>query len=173
MRLTRALISARPDQVASRPAKPHQRRFPAVVAAAAQFFEDPDQCQVLTSRFGRVRRQQPVELRCPSPQLWPWLRQPLVLEGGLSRPQHLADRVSRKLSAHVRSLIVLPLMRCSRRIRAIVSTICIPDHLLLYQAGSATAQSRGGQFWTPNDTAGNETGRVVSSLTAGAQRWGE
>ncbi|MDR6305651.1 hypothetical protein GGQ85_003375 [Nitrobacter vulgaris] len=37
------------------------------------------------------------------------------------------------------SLIVLPLMKCSRRIRAIVSTISIPDHLLHDKAGSATA----------------------------------
>ena len=47
------------------------------------------------------------------------------------------------------SLIVLPLMKCSRRIRAIVSTISIPDHLLHYKAGSATDQPVGGQFWTP------------------------
>jgi hypothetical protein len=38
------------------------------------------------------------------------------------------------------SLIVLPLMKCSRRIRAIVSTISISDHLLRYEAGSATDQ---------------------------------
>jgi hypothetical protein len=31
-------------------------------------------------------------------------------------------------------------MKCSRRIRAIVSTISIPDHLLHSKAGSATAQ---------------------------------
>jgi hypothetical protein len=43
----------------------------------------------------------------------------------------------------------LPLMKCSRRIRAIVSTISIPDHLLHYKAGSATDQPVGGQFWTP------------------------
>jgi hypothetical protein len=49
------------------------------------------------------------------------------------------------------SLIVLPLMKCSRRIRAIVSTISIPDHLLRYKAGRATAQSIGGQFCRPND----------------------
>jgi hypothetical protein len=47
------------------------------------------------------------------------------------------------------SLIVLPLMKCSRRIRAIVSTTSIPNHLLRYKAGSATDQSVGGQFWTP------------------------
>src|SRR5450759_1790704 len=38
------------------------------------------------------------------------------------------------------SLIVLPLMKCSRRIRAIVSTISIPNHLLRSKAGSATGQ---------------------------------
>ena len=32
------------------------------------------------------------------------------------------------------SLIVLPLMKCSRRIRAIVSTTSIPDHLLHSQS---------------------------------------
>src|SRR6476646_4479808 len=47
------------------------------------------------------------------------------------------------------SLIVLPLMKCSRRIRAIVSTISIPDHLLHYKAGRPTDQPVGGQFWTP------------------------
>jgi hypothetical protein len=40
------------------------------------------------------------------------------------------------------SLIVLPLMKCSRRIRAIVSTISIPHHLLHDKAGSATAPTR-------------------------------
>jgi hypothetical protein len=69
----------------------------AVVAAPAQLFENPDQRQLFTSWFGRVRRQQPVELRCPPPQLWSWLHLPLVLEGGLSGPQHLPDRVPRHL----------------------------------------------------------------------------
>ncbi len=36
-----------------------------------------------------------------------------------------------------------------RRIRAIVSTISIPSHLLRSKAGSATDQPVGGQFWTP------------------------
>jgi glutathione S-transferase len=34
-------------------------------------------------------------------------------------------------------------------VRAIVSTISIPNHLLRYKAGSAIDQSVGGQFWTP------------------------
>lgn len=69
----------------------------AVIAAAAQLFEDPDQCQLFTSRFGRVRRQQSVKLYCPSSQLWPRLHLPLVLERDLSRPQHLPNRVPRHL----------------------------------------------------------------------------
>src|SRR5437588_448726 len=47
------------------------------------------------------------------------------------------------------SLIVLPLIKCSRRIRAIVSTTSIPHHLLRSKAGSATGQPIGGQFWKP------------------------
>jgi hypothetical protein len=46
--------------------------------------------------------------------------------------------VPRHLQVPAISLIVLPLMKCSRRIRAIVSTISIPNHLLRYKAGSAT-----------------------------------
>ena len=38
------------------------------------------------------------------------------------------------------SLIVLPLMKCSRRIRPIVSTVSIPHHPLGIKAGSATGQ---------------------------------
>src|SRR6202012_1017746 len=47
------------------------------------------------------------------------------------------------------SLIVLPLMKCSRRIRALVSTTSILHHLLCYEAGSATDHPIGGQFWAP------------------------
>src|SRR4029453_13206341 len=61
------------------------------------------------------------------------------------------------------SLIVLPLMKCSRRIRAIVSTTSIPDHLLHSKAGSQKDQAGGvnfgrrspglgGQYCRPNDT---------------------
>ena len=63
-----------------------------VIAAPAQLFEDPDQRQLLASGLGRVPCQQSVEFCCPPPQLWPRLYQPLVLERGLSRPQHLPDR---------------------------------------------------------------------------------
>ena len=42
------------------------------------------------------------------------------------------------------SLIVSPLMKCSRRIRAIVSTISIPNHLLRSKGGSAIDQPIGG-----------------------------
>ena len=69
----------------------------AVVAAAAQLFEDPDQRQLLASGFGRVRRQQFIELRRPTPEFGPRLDRTLILERGLSRPQHLPDRVPRHL----------------------------------------------------------------------------
>lgn len=48
-------------------------------------------------RHCRIRCQQSVKLYCPSSQLWPRLHLPLVLERGLSRPQHLPDRVPRHL----------------------------------------------------------------------------
>jgi hypothetical protein len=48
------------------------------------------------------------------------------------------------------SLIVLPLMKCSRRIRPIVSTVSIPPHCSLrIKASSGSGQPSGGQFWTP------------------------
>jgi hypothetical protein len=51
----------------------------------------------------------------------------------------------------------LPLMKCSRRIRAIVSTTSIPDHLLQSKAGSAAVQPiGGGQFWTPIPRLGGQ-----------------
>jgi hypothetical protein len=55
-------------------------------------------------------------------------------------------------------------MKCSRLIRAIVSTISIPSHLLRYKAGSATDQSVGGQFWTPIPRLrGNIAGRMTEN----------
>ncbi len=47
------------------------------------------------------------------------------------------------------SLIVLPVIKSSRRIRAIVSTTSIPHHLLPSKAGSATGQPIGGRLLTP------------------------
>src|SRR6516164_3969418 len=47
------------------------------------------------------------------------------------------------------SLIVLPLTKCSRRIRAIVSTTSIPDHPLESKREACDSHTSGGQFWTP------------------------
>src|SRR5512133_452416 len=82
-----------PAFLAPPPGVTSHRIVAAVIAATAQLFEDPDQCQLLTSRFSRVRRKQPVKFDCPSSELWPRLHLPLILEGGLSRPQHLPNRV--------------------------------------------------------------------------------
>ena len=46
-------------------------------------------------------------------------------------------------------LIDLPRSRCSRRIRAIVSTISIPSPPARAKAGSRSFPRSGGQFWTP------------------------
>src|ERR1700752_5303097 len=86
-----------PTLLAPPPGVTPHRIVTAVVAAAAQLFEDPDQRQLFTSRLGRVRRKQPVKFYCPSSQLWPRLDLQLVLERGLFRPQHLPDRVPRHL----------------------------------------------------------------------------
>src|SRR6266513_6137505 len=48
------------------------------------------------------------------------------------------------------SLIDLPLIRCSRLIRPIVSTTSIPRHPLAIQSGQpACHRKTGGQSWTP------------------------
>jgi hypothetical protein len=44
------------------------RNAATVIATSAQLFEDPDQGQVFTSRFGGVRRQQFIKLWRPTPE---------------------------------------------------------------------------------------------------------
>src|SRR5215467_7342899 len=56
----------------------------------------------------------------------PLNRQSERFELGLPRLPHLADCVARDLQVPRNLFDVLPLMKCSRRIRAIVSTISIP-----------------------------------------------
>ena len=75
---------------------PH-RIVAALIAAAAQLFEDPDQRQLFTGGFSHVRRKQAVKFYCPSSELWPRLHLPLILEGGFSRTQNLPDRVPRHI----------------------------------------------------------------------------
>jgi hypothetical protein len=64
-----------------------------------------------------------------------------------------ADYQGRSAGAPVkgpRGLIVLPLIKCSRRIRPIVSTVSIPPHRSLEsQRAGASGQPSGGQFWAP------------------------
>jgi hypothetical protein len=67
---------------------------------------------------------------------------------------YLADRVPEHPQVPAISLIVLPLIKCSRRIRAIVSTTSIPHHLLPSKAGSATGQPIGGQFGRRSPSSG-------------------
>jgi hypothetical protein len=82
-------------------------------------------------------------------QLGSWLDVTLVLERGLPRPQHLADRVPGHPRSRAISLIVLPLTKCSRRIRATVSTTNIPRPPAPNQSGKRIRPTCRGQFWTP------------------------
>jgi hypothetical protein len=61
-----ALLGPAPDVAA-------HRIVATLIAAPAQFLEDPDQRQLLAGRLGRIIRQQPVELVRPAPQLGPGL----------------------------------------------------------------------------------------------------
>jgi hypothetical protein len=70
----------------------------------------------------------------------PLNRQSERFELGLPRPPHLADCVARDLQVPRNLFDVLPLMKCSRRIRAIVSTISIP--LTTREGGSDHAGPR-------------------------------
>src|SRR6187200_2501805 len=65
----------------------------AVIAAPAQFLEDPNQRQLLACSLRRITRQQLVDLCCPSSELRSRLDLTLVFEGSLARPQHLAHRI--------------------------------------------------------------------------------
>jgi hypothetical protein len=81
-----------------------------------------------------------------------------------------ADYQGRSAGAPVkgpRGLIVLPLIKCSRRIRPIVSTVSIPPHRSLESKRAAhqanlqgvnfgrRSPDSGGQNCTPNDSAGD------------------
>src|SRR4029077_3691531 len=72
--------------------EPH-RIVATVIAAPAQFLEDPDQRQLLACSLRRIARQQLVDLCCPSSELRSRLDLTLVFEGRLARPQNLADRI--------------------------------------------------------------------------------
>src|SRR5215831_758238 len=122
----------------------------ALIATPAELLKDPDQRQLLATGLGRVELQQLVELGRPPPELRPRLNDPLVLERRLPRAQHLADRVTRYPEIPGDSLMVLPLTKCSRRIRAMVSTISIPRPSRFESKREVcNDHTSGGQFWTP------------------------
>ena len=98
----------------------------AVISAPAQLFEDPDQRQLLAGGLGRIACQQRVKFCRPPAQLRPRLHLPLVLEDVSPDRSTLRTVFRDTFRSRAISLIVLPLMKCSRRIRAIVSTISIP-----------------------------------------------
>lgn len=119
-----------------------------VIAASTQLFEVPDQPQPqrLASSLGPVACQQSVKFYRPPSSFgrgWTTRSYSNEVAPDLSTFRTVFRDTFRSRAIY---LIVLPLMKCSRRIRAIVSTISIPDHLLRYKAGSATDQYVRDQF---------------------------
>ncbi len=68
-----------------------------VISSSPELFEDPDQRQLFTRGLDRVACQQHAKFCRPPAELRSRLDHTLILEGCLSRPQHLADRVPRYL----------------------------------------------------------------------------
>jgi hypothetical protein len=87
----------------------------AVIAVLGQFFEDPDQRQLLASSLGRIPCQQSVEFCYPSSQLRPWLDDTLVLEWVSPDLSTFRTVFRDTFRSRAISLIVLPLTRCLRR----------------------------------------------------------
>lgn len=120
-----------------------------VVTAAAQLFEDPDQRQLLASGLGRIGRQHPVELCCPSSQLWTRLNRTLILERCLARPQHLPHRVPRYLQVPGDLLDRLAL---DEMLAPYPGNRLHDQHLrppALLRSRQRNRPTLGGQFWTP------------------------
>jgi hypothetical protein len=68
----------------------------APIAERMPFLENPDQGQPLSRRRFGVRRQQPIEVLFPPPQLRARLHLALVGKRGLIRPQDLTNRIARQ-----------------------------------------------------------------------------
>jgi hypothetical protein len=81
---------------------------------------------MFTSAFGRVRRQQPVKFCCSYSQ-----HRPRLTNRSYSNDVSPDLSTFRTVFHDTGGLLDrLALIKCSRRIRAIVSTISIPNHLL-------------------------------------------
>src|SRR5271157_57965 len=122
----------------------------AVIAAPAQFLENPDQRQLLAGSLGRVPCQQFVEIRRPPPQLRPGLDRALVLECGLARAKHLADRIPGHLQVprDLPDRLALDEMLAPNPANRLHRQHASPARFES-EASSATGQTSGGQFWTP------------------------
>ena len=121
---------------------PH-RIVATVIAAPAQFLEDPDQRQLLACSLRRIARQQLVDLCCPSSEFRSRLDLTLVFEGRLARPQNLADCIPGYPQVPGNLLDRQPLRKCSSRIRPIVSTVSIPPPLALTESRRIRPTCRG------------------------------
>ena len=108
--------------------------------------------------------QQSIEFVRPSPELRPRLNLTLVLEGCLTGPQHLADRIPGHPQVPGNLLDRLALEEMLAPIRPIVSTVSIPPPLAFESKRAAhqanlqgvnfgrRSPSSGGQICTPNNS---------------------
>jgi hypothetical protein len=104
-----------PPEMEELPEEP-ERPSPVNPAAGADKF----------AKFGKMRRD----------ELGTWLNLPLIRERRLPRSKNLRTVLRDMFRSRAISLIDLPLTKCSRRIRPIVSTISIPHRLLQIEEGN-------------------------------------
>jgi hypothetical protein len=136
----------------------------ALISLATQLLEDPDQRQALAPALCRVGGQQVVEIGAPSAKLWPQLVRTLIGKRRAPDRKTLRTLLRDRFGLRAISRIVLPLTKCSHRIRPIVSTTNIPHHPLLSpKAGrhqrdpqgsilDADPPAQGVKIGTPNNT---------------------
>src|SRR5262249_5785751 len=110
-----------------------------VIAAPAQFLEDPDQRKLLASGFTRIGCQQLLEAAADRRSFGRgWTFRSYLND--VAPDRSILRTVFRDtFRSRAISLIVLPLRKCSRRIRPIVSTVSIPPHCSLRIKASSAA----------------------------------
>src|SRR5580693_602954 len=135
-----------------------------LVAQRPQFFEQPDQGQTLSRRGLGIRRQHPIEIGLPPSQPGPRLDLPLVRKRCLPERRILRTVLREIFRSRAISLIDLPLTRCSRRIRPIVSTTSIPRHPLETKRAAQQSRIQGVNFGRRSPGSGVKFARRNTSI---------
>ncbi len=129
---------------------PAHRVIAARVAKPAQFLEDVDERQTFPAGPGCVRRQKPVQLVPPGPDLRLRLNLPLVFEVRGTGSQDLPDRIAGNIQLPADLLDrPTPHIELAAYPRDRVHALHPPPPVQKTRTGSAASNGRGGQFWTP------------------------